>query len=70
MSRQLTTNVHAVELDEKGQQTGQAGVFGPGDDLPDWARKSITNPDVWAGPEDDGDKPAARGRRAPTKDDK
>jgi hypothetical protein len=71
--RRLNTYVHAVELDDKGQQTGRQGSFGPDDDLskPEnaWVAKAITAPGVWDGDEDDGDKPAARGRRAPVKTD-
>jgi hypothetical protein len=67
--RKLTTFVHAVEVDDKGQQTGKSGTFGPGDELPDWAAKSITNPDVWDSPEETGDQPAPRGRRTPGKTD-
>lgn len=26
---------------------GRSQVFGPGDDLPDWAREQITNPKAW-----------------------
>lgn len=37
----LSTYVH-VEDDQ-----GQSHVFGPGDDVPDWAAKKITNPDAW-----------------------
>lgn len=32
---------------------GQAHTFGPSDKLPDWAKKSITNPNVWADKADD-----------------
>jgi hypothetical protein len=42
----LATHVH-VQDDQ-----GQNHVFGPGDDVPDWAAKAITNPNAWA------DKPA------------
>ena len=49
----LNTFVHVVELDSEGRQTGRAAVFGPDDDLPGWAVKAITTPDVW-----DGDAPA------------
>lgn len=52
--RRLNTFVHAVHRDSEGDQ--QAGVFGPDDVLPDWARESITNPDVWDG--EDGEAPA------------
>ncbi|MET0426273.1 MAG: hypothetical protein ABW046_20560 [Actinoplanes sp.] len=62
--RKLNTFVHVVELDDKGQQTGKAGTFGPDDDVPGWASDAITNPDVWAGEEDKAEEPApARGRR-------
>jgi hypothetical protein len=44
----LNTYVHVVEVDDDGMQTGKAGTFGPADELPDWAAKAITNPDVWA----------------------
>lgn len=30
-------------------EDGTAHTFGPGDDLPSWAEKAITNPDVWDG---------------------
>lgn len=43
----LNTHVHVVELDEKGN-TVRSGVFGPDDEVPDWAVAAITNPDVWA----------------------
>lgn len=26
---------------------GEVHGFGPGDDVPEWARRKITNPDVW-----------------------
>lgn len=45
--RTLNTYVHAVG------ENGESQVFGPGDVLPDWARKAITNPKVWDG-EDNG----------------
>lgn len=41
MGRKLTSYVHVVDED------GQAHAFGPGDDVPSWAEKAITNPDVW-----------------------
>jgi hypothetical protein len=34
-------------------EDGTSHTFGPADDLPSWAEKAITNPDVW-----DGDPPA------------
>lgn len=52
MARKLNTFVHAVERDDKGNTTNSA-VFGPNDTVPGWARKAITNPDVWDG--EDGD---------------
>ncbi len=37
--------------------------FGPGDDVPDWARKAITNPDAWDSAEakSDDDAPPPQG---------
>lgn len=37
----LNTFVHLVDGD------GVPHVFGPGSEIPDWAREAITNPDVW-----------------------
>lgn len=43
---------------------GVAHVFGPGDDVPDWAAKAITNPDAWVsdthGPAQGEDQPKPR----------
>lgn len=39
----LNTYVHVHRVD------GPTVVFGPDDELPDWAVKEITNPAVWAG---------------------
>lgn len=40
---------------------GQMHVFGPGDDVPDWAAKKITNPDAWAAePGPDGGRSQSR----------
>lgn len=50
--RKLNTFVHAVEINDDGTQ-GRSQVFGPADVLPDWARKSITNPKVWDGEDDE-----------------
>jgi hypothetical protein len=64
MPKKLNTYVHAVELNDKGEIVNQ-GQFGPDDDLPDWARRSISAPGVWEGT-DDQDKPVeppVRGRR-------
>lgn len=40
----LATNVHVT--DDKGT----AHVFGPADDVPEWAQARITNPKAWADP--------------------
>lgn len=32
-------------------EDGLAHVFGPGDTVPEWARKKIANPSVWDAPE-------------------
>ena len=43
-------------------ETGNVVSFGPGDDVPAWAKKLITNPRVWEGGEDDtADQPPAGG---------
>jgi hypothetical protein len=54
MAKKLKLFVHAVERDEQGNTTN-SGVFGPDDTVPAWARKAITNPDVWGDGEDDTD---------------
>lgn len=51
MPRKLNANVHAVATDKDGNLLSQ--VFGPGDEVPAWARKAITNPDVWDGESDE-----------------
>ena len=51
MARKLNTNVHAVTTDKDGNLLSQ--VFGPDDEVPGWARKAITNPDVWDGEDDE-----------------
>lgn len=43
MSRRLSTFVTVHD------ESGQAHTFGPGQDLPGWASKAITNPNVWEG---------------------
>lgn len=53
MARKLNTYVHAHAVDDKGNVQSQ--VFGPDDDVPAWARKAITNPDVWEGEADESD---------------
>ncbi|WP_346536952.1 hypothetical protein [Micromonospora sp. DPT] len=47
MARKLNTTVHVAD------DNGTMHVFGPGDEVPGWAEKKITNPDVWEG--DSGD---------------
>jgi hypothetical protein len=49
MSRQLGTFVTVHDED------AQAYTFGPGDTLPAWAEKAITNPAVWADSASTGD---------------
>lgn len=49
--KKLKTFVTVQRRDDAGVLTGETGTFGPNDKLPDWAAKSITNPDVW----EDGD---------------
>lgn len=41
----LVTFVHVHDSD------GASHAFGPGDTVPEWARKKITNPAVWDTPE-------------------
>lgn len=48
MAKQLITTVHVIERDEADNEV-RRGVFGPGDTVPDWAVKAITNPYVWEG---------------------
>lgn len=43
MTRRLNSIVHAHRED------GSSQAFGPGDDVPAWAAKQITNPAVWDG---------------------
>lgn len=50
MGKQLVARTHA--LDEQGR----AVWFDPGDTVPGWARKQLTNPKLWA---DDEPAPAA-----------
>ncbi|MGW7248823.1 hypothetical protein [Streptomyces decoyicus] len=40
-SKQLTATVHVRDLQ------GRTVAFGPGDDVPAWAAKQITNPKAW-----------------------
>lgn len=56
MAKKLNTHVHAhrVEKDEQGRSfIAETREFGPDDELPDWAVKSITNPNVWAESDED-----------------
>lgn len=47
-----TLNTTVALVDDEGN----SHYFGPGDSVPKWARKRITNPDVWAdSPSDDND---------------
>jgi hypothetical protein len=48
--RKLNTYVHAVGEGADGETLSQ--VFGPDDEVPSWAQKAITNPDVWDSPDD------------------
>lgn len=43
MARQLAGESRVYVLDD----SGEVHSFDPGDDVPDWAAKKITNPDVW-----------------------
>lgn len=43
MAAKLNTTVHV-------HKDGESHVFGPGDSLPDWAVKAISNPNVWDEP--------------------
>lgn len=42
MAARLRTHVHVSD------PRGDVHVFGPEDDVPDWAREAITNPKAWA----------------------
>lgn len=62
MARKLNTYVHAHAVDKDGNVQSQ--VFGPDDDVPFWAQRAITNPDVWEGEADDSDEPEVLDRPA------
>lgn len=62
MARKLNTYVHAHAVDDKGNVQSQ--VFGPDDDVPAWARRAITNPDVWEGEADEAEEPEVLERPA------
>lgn len=49
MSKQLATYVHVFD------ENHETHVFGPGDKVPGWAKKQITNPKAWAAAESDDD---------------
>ncbi|MEU8371212.1 hypothetical protein [Micromonospora tulbaghiae] len=53
MAKKLRMFVTAHERDEQGNPTGRSETFGPGDTLPEWAEKAITNESVWEGSEDE-----------------
>lgn len=40
----LATNVHVTD------ENGSAHVFGPADEVPEWAQARITNPKAWETP--------------------
>lgn len=54
----LNTTVHVAD------ETGTYQVFGPGDELPEWAEKAITNPKVWAEEPEQETAPAPKRTRA------
>jgi hypothetical protein len=54
--------VHVHVLDDQGQ----THIFGPADDVPDWAAKTITNPNVWDEADDKPAKPETQ-RKAPAR---
>lgn len=42
-------HVHRMETDSQGRlYVAETQAFGPGDTLPAWAVKAVTNPKVWA----------------------
>lgn len=47
MAKDLAVTVHVHD------EHGAPHVFGPGDILPAWAARAITNPDVWADGDDE-----------------
>lgn len=47
---------YAVYLDDP-ENVGQSVVFVPGDEVPEWAAKQITNPNCWVGGKLPGDEP-------------
>lgn len=61
----LATNVHVMDAD------GVSHVFGPADEVPEWAQVLITNPKAWADPPSASrltePAPVPTARAAPTK---
>lgn len=53
----LNTHVHVHD------KHGKPHVFGPGQDIPDWAQEKITNPRVWEEPPAGDSSPAGGGGR-------
>ena len=59
MAEKLASHVHVYD------DAGVAHEFYPGDDVPDWARDKITNPDVWSdGSDADNGRPAKSDNKA------
>jgi hypothetical protein len=58
---ELAKNVYVQHPSGKGMK------FGPGDELPDWARAQITNPKVWDDYEGDADPEPVEKRAIPPK---
>ena len=58
MGKKLNTSVHVTDTE------GNSGTFGPDDDLPAWAEKAISNPDVWA--EEEKKAPAKKAAAKPS----
>jgi hypothetical protein len=52
--KELVTTVHVADDD------GVYHAFGPGDDVPAWAVKAISNPKVWAGGDESEAAPEAK----------
>jgi hypothetical protein len=56
----LNTYIHVQD------EQGTMHVFGPDDDVPDWAAKTIMNPNVWDEADDKLAKPETQ-RKAPAR---
>ena len=64
MTRRVTSHVHVVDV-----EGGRSGVFGPGDDVPEWAVALIDNESVWADdPADEPEPPRPRRTRKTQQD--